>query len=207
MTNSRKKAIIVAFLCAMIGFVACSDKEDTATKGIKTSSANVCIAAYNARSGETTLRFNADRFRSEFERQMMDSLRMEVVTERVKIEDAYPTVRNYTGALLVSYFDVNSEATSTYVVPLDKNIDADGNVTYYTNSEKTRTMTVSCKSENCTNGECMPVWRDGVPVDCSACSSNCEKTIVATSTSPDRPIVIKIATILERIAKIISALL
>jgi hypothetical protein len=31
MNTNRKKVIIATFLCAMIGFVACSDKEDVAT--------------------------------------------------------------------------------------------------------------------------------------------------------------------------------
>lgn len=180
MNTNRKKVIIATFLCAMIGFVACSDKEDVATKEIKTTSANVCIATHNARSGETTLNFTADRFRSEFERILRDSLRMDVSVEKVQIEDANPTILNYTGCLLISFFDINEETTSTLAFSLDKESDRNGNTNYFYCKEKIK-HTIQCKANNnCVTNECTPVFENGKPVGCTPCEKgDCTKTITA----------------------------
>jgi len=176
----RKKVIITTFLCAMIGFVACSDKEDSTTNRVKSSSANVCIATYNARSGETTLNFTADRFRSEFEKILRDSLRMEVSVEKVQIEDANPTVLNYTGCLLISFFNINEETTSTLAFSLDKENDRNGNTNYFYCKEKIK-YSIQCKaSKDCVTNECTPILENGRPVGCTPCENgDCEKTINA----------------------------
>ncbi len=133
--KSLLKVILMTVVSVtMFGFTvqAQTNKEDL-DKWIINYFSDPCITMYNSSKSQIELSFDTDRFGNVFETVMKRQFNMNVTLKKVEIHDEQPTNLKYTLGLVATYVDNNTKERTVQAVTINKRIDEQGNVCYYTN--------------------------------------------------------------------------